>query len=196
MDFTNDAMGCLARWAWEGDMDEAEREAAGAARAAQGRLRAQRLAWQPVALWGPGKSVAGLRKLRRAAMARMDARDLCAELGWEAVGHGAEMLARLRAASAALCALSEPCRVGALWGMSREAGARRAVPLESQAAFARAMEQPWGSRAWQSAAWGAMAGMDWDEKLDGWMAARALSLAERGELEEESGSGSGSVRRV
>jgi hypothetical protein len=184
--FSPNAQGSLAQWAWSFDMDDQERHAA---QTYGGAGRGQRLAWQPLALWGPAPSTAALRKLRRSAMARMDTRDLSAELGWEALEHSPEHVKSLRQTLGALGALSEPGRSGALWVQAREQGALDAKPLESQAAYAALCGLAWGSRSWQRAAWSAMAGMDWDDSQDEWMAARALSMIEREMMGEASGAG-------
>ena len=185
------ASGLLARWAWEWDMDEMEREAL---RVAPEDPHYLRLAWQPVALWGPALDRAALRKLRRAAMGRIDARDLAGEAAWGALGLNDKGLAAIKLSMAALDALSVPGRLSSLWAGSKASwangGARPLAPIEKISSLS-GLE--WGCRAWRAASWSAIATMDWDDDLDEERAAAAWSEIERGEVGGAGGAGEGSV---
>ena len=180
----------LRAWAWGRDLDPAERSAALACDALGAELGGEpaRLAWQAVAALGHRPGAAALRKLRRAAMARLLARDLRGEVAWSSPGAAAcDSLAR---AAEALERLAEAGRCRSLWS-SLEAASALPGFEPGEPALGWALRAGLGSPPWTDAGArgaSALSDFDWEggAEEDSRRAARAWALLERDELASSS----------
>lgn len=175
----------LAQWALVHDLDEREVLALESARIGPHFLR---LAWQPVALFGPGAHRQALRKLRRAAMASAQARSIAAELGWDALGYDGALIQAMTESMQALQALCEPLRLRQLWGaLDRERP--RAEPGEEEWVKACLRKVGSDSRVMLNArrrGWSAVADADWETQEDEERALRTWSMIEKKSMTESS----------
>ena len=187
----------LHQWAWFHDLDQAECLAAEACAKLGNDPGGEpaRIVWQAVAAFGHKPGLSALRKLRRAAMARVLARDLRGEISWSMVDvRVAEQLAH---AAWALDDLSKKGRPQVLWAaLAQESAHPGFEPGEAALAWAQHAgigAPPWispGSRGEQ-----ALSDFDWtggfEEDLR--RAGYAWAMLERDKIDEllDEGKGEG-----
>lgn len=171
----------LAEWAGAFDLDEVEAKAWEAAKGIGVYPReAAEFAWLPLAAVGPGSALAGMRKLRRAAIARSLEMSWHSELSWE---EDPQVKAALRAAAMAMGEARSSARVEELWrAASRELGA---AAMDPRLGKVRSMVSRGASdRRSRMALFPALEQLGVPAGDEAREAARALAMLERQDLEE------------